>query len=683
MTEYDFEDTDRFSKRIVGGKTIDTSTWRTPDVGALNGDASVKYHDRKEAILLYLSGESDESIKQKTGIGSKQAYRLIRERCLEIHPDGSPYGWRALVHYTRMKPYRRQKKIVVDQFGLGAAGAMKTLLEKHPELRDSFEKKILSNSNSKKLVEIKKSKTRITGWFLEELRKLGYEARQEWPFNTNSKAYFTVSRYIDDLLIKNPKALAMNVGGPELVNKLKTGDGTNRPVLKFMQRVEMDAHKLDGRFCISIPLLDGDYKEKIIHRLWVIVILEVVSRAVIGYYFSTRKEVSADDALRAIKCGLNRWSPRDISFSNVAYSEKAGLLSSLGKDFVGLCWEETSVDGALAETCKTVKETLKNAVGSTLISPDSSFSQRRSKDDRPFIEAFFKNLAGKGFQRLSNTTGAKPKDKKGRDPDDVALTSRFQYEYAEELLDVLIANYNMSCHSGIGGRKPLEYATFLMKNSGLTPRYADPDLVQSFFSLRKRCRVRGGAKTGRAPFIEFGYARYTNEILQNRQDLVGTEIWVINHKENDARMVLASTISGTPLGVLRAAPPWNISPHSLSVRKAIYQASAKGKFNLAPGGDGIECFLNYVENTARGKLPVHPAYIEARRILVESAEQLVGTSMLEAAKARARELNVGSSSEPIDSKNAGVAETKPNVPKSAGNNQKPDKLPARRMASTR
>jgi hypothetical protein len=58
------------------------------------------------------------------------------------------------------------------------------------------------------------------------------------------------------------------------------------------------------------------------------------------------------------------------------------------------------------------------------------------------IQSYFRNLGSRGFQRLSNTTGGKPQDKQGRDPDEVALPSQFQYEYAEELLDVLIANYN-------------------------------------------------------------------------------------------------------------------------------------------------------------------------------------------------------------------------------------------------
>jgi hypothetical protein len=50
-----------------------------------------------------------------------------------------------------------------------------------------------------------------------------------------------------------------------------------------------------------IPQPTGGYVQKIVHRLWVVVILEVTSRAVLGYHFSMRKEVSKVDVLRALK----------------------------------------------------------------------------------------------------------------------------------------------------------------------------------------------------------------------------------------------------------------------------------------------------------------------------------------------------------------------------------------------
>jgi hypothetical protein len=672
------KDAGQFSRRLVSGSLVDTSQWATPDEGALKAEKLDDYLARKHAVSLYLSGASSESIKRSTNLCAKQAYRLIRERCLEIHSDGQPYGWRGLLKYLRIQPFKRHTKIRIDEFGTGGAGAMQSVLDRFPQLRADFNARILTNISTKKLVETRRSRRRHCAWFLDELRRHGC-TDQEWPFNTASLGYYSVCRYIDRILTTDPKALAAAAGGPDLVKKLKTGDGTRRPVTQFMQRVEMDAHKLDGRFCVSIPLLCGGYHEKIVHRLWVIVILEIVSRAVVGYYFSVRREVSKDDVLRAIKCALGRWRPRQISFCEDAYLPGAGLLSALGDKFAGLCWNETSVDGALAETCQHVRDVLRTAVGSDLIEPENSFSIRRSKDDRPFIESFFRNLSGKGFQRMTNTTGAKPQDRKGTKPEEVALTSRFQYEYAEELLDLLIANYNATPHRGISNKTPLAYASFLYEHAPQALRLSDPAVIESVFSLRKRCVVRGGAVTGRAPFVEFFYGRYTNEILQNRQDLVGKEIWVICHREDDCRIALASMLDGMSLGVLRAAPPWHTSPHSLSVRTAICQASSRGQFVISAGSDAIEVFLQYVESQAHNKLPVHPAYLEARKILIAAAEETVGATMLESAKARAKNVALAEKTaikSPSGEAAASASAVKNGAVKSA------DKLPPRRMAAT-
>jgi hypothetical protein len=680
MEVRDIDDSSHCSCRTIGRGAIDTSLWASPDEGALEERRRALYLARKEAVSLYLSGATAEAIKRLTSLSAKQAYRLIRERCLETHTDGRPYGWRGLVPWARLKQYRRRRKIHVDQFGGGAVGALQALLDAQPELRQAFEARILASASGKRLVETRQSKRRHCAWLLDQLRGLGYEQRNEWPFSTATLGYVSIGRYIDSVLSANPRALAATSGGPDLVSRLKTGDGTGRPVLKFMQRVEMDAHKLDGRrFCVSLPLMGGGFREKIVHRLWVIVILEVTSRAVLGYYFSMRREVSKDGVLRALKRALGKWCARPVSFSDKPYLPDAGLLSVLGDNFVGLCWDETSVDGALAETCQHVRDALRDTVRATLLEPKTSFSKRRSKDDRPFIEAFFWNLAGQGFQRLSNTTGAKPQDRKGRQPEEVALASRFQYEYAEELLDVLIANYNATPHSGIGNRTPLAYANFLYHHAQQSFRRVDPAVVEARFSIRKRCIVRGGAGSGRAPFVEFYYGRYTNEVLHNRHDLVGSEIWVVCHKEDDCRVALASTLDGISLGVLRAAPPWNISPHSLSVRAAISQACSHGQLTIPAGGDAIELFMRFVESQAHNRLPVHPAYLEARRILVAAADPSIGAAMLDAAMVRAQQpdstgsRNGGTSSKPA--RHHVAAQTEPATPSSM--------LPPRRMAQSR
>lgn len=624
----------QLERRHIGGHVVDSTAWPTPDEGALDAAARQHYLARKHAVTLYLEGASEATIRRLAGMGAKQAYRLIRERCLPPHPDGLPYGWRGLIPHQRIHPYTRRHKVVVDQYGHGAAGALQSLLDQHPDLRQKFDKRILSSATRGQLGERKRSCSAHWKWFLEELRGRGYEARAEWPFTTATRGYTAICRYIVRTLAAHPVAAARVIGGPELRRKLTTGDGVDRPVERLFQRVEMDAHKLDGRFCVMIPQVTGGYLPKIIHRVWVIVIIEVTSRAVIGYHMSTAREVAKEDVLRTIKKSLSPWRRRPVSFSDEAYAADAGLPAGRSEKYVGLCWDETSVDGALAQTCGHVREVLADVVGSTLLDPTVGFARRRSRDDRPFIEAFFRKLGAGGFQRMTNTTGSNPRDRQGRDPAEVAVASQFQLEYAQELLDVLIANYNATPHTSLGYRSPLAYLEFCLSRHDAKVRYANQDVVQLILSFRKKCVVKGGAAEGRRPYVNFEGARYSGEVLANRHELVGQEVWVVNHLEDDARVVQVSTLDGQVLGVLRAAPPWHRLPHSLQVRRAINSAARRRMLVIAESTDAVDAFIRFVEGQAGRKLPVHPAYLEIRRILADEADRSIGQSLLEAARAR-------------------------------------------------
>lgn len=94
----------QYSNRTIGGHSIDISAWATPDEGALIDEVRRSYYARKVAVSLYLQGFPASYIKSTSGLSAKQAYRLIRERCLETHTDGRPYGWRGLIPYLRIQP---------------------------------------------------------------------------------------------------------------------------------------------------------------------------------------------------------------------------------------------------------------------------------------------------------------------------------------------------------------------------------------------------------------------------------------------------------------------------------------------------------------------------------------------------------------------------------------------------
>lgn len=639
-------DSASLSRRCMRGiapEDLDTVNWPTINVAALSDKKRKAYLARKCAANLFLQGCSAQTIKSRTGISMDYIRRLIRHRCIVTQSDGRILGWRGLIPSIHIRGYSRHRQVRVDQWGKGASGALGAtfLACEDSRLQRRFDDRILkaardagAGADTERLKLVRFEKQMLFRWFLKELRQRQFEIREKWPFNTERQGYVTICRYIDRVLNAHPRAKVSSEGGADAIAKMKTGDGANRPVFAPFFRVECDAHKKDGRFIVLMPSADGDYVERLVHRLWVIVILEIVSRAVLGYYLSFRREVSSGDVLAAVKRALSKWKKRAISFSENAYHPDAGFPSSIDDEFVGACWDEFSVDGALAETCKRVADKLEEVVGAKIVSPYSDFSVRRSKDDRPFIESYFGTLERKGLQNLSISTGGKPADKHRRDPAKIAISSRFQLEYAEELLDVEIANYNATPHSSLPNRSPIQTLKFQLSTGRLRLRHADPREVDMLLSERVLCKVHGGAKSGRRPYINYSNARYSSELLGRRYDLAGQYIWVVQPDEDDARFVRASTEDGVDLGILRAAPPWHRSPHSVFVRKTCLALARKRLIYLANNTDPIEQLAEYEESQEDKRLPPHPGYLESRRILREYAEELAGQSMVDVAKAR-------------------------------------------------
>lgn len=621
----------RIGTRIGRASAVNLENWPGVDPDALPEERRSQYLMRRKAIEMYLAGASDADLRESTGIPRSNVYRMIADRCLMQHPDGTLVGWRGALPFYRVTSYRRSSapSIRPNSKG-GAVGSLRWLFESPggAALEAKFRKQILARSS--KLGAIKRPKQDLFTWFIKELRTAGHEARGEWPFNVEKLGYNTIVKFIDQVLNENPVRQRTLLGGKDADRKARAGDGVDRPTLRLFQRVECDAHKIDARMVVMVPTPHGGYEPRTIHRLWVIVIIEVVSRAVLGYHLSLHRECSAEDVLRTIKRALTRWSPRELQFSDNAYVAEAGLPSARHDRYLGACWDEFSVDGAMANICKRVERQLDEIVGAIVLKPQdpNSFSSRRSKDDRPFIESFFGHLAKGGFHKLSVTTGSSPKDKHGADPDEAAHATQFQLEYAEELLDTLIANYNATPHSGLGYRSPLAQLDFLTSRHPEQIRQADPEQVGRMVGIRKLCTVMGGVSKGRRPYFNFANARYSAEWLCLRTDLVGKNLWLHIENEDDARWATVSTQSGEFLGAVRAAPPWHLTPHTLYIRQSIRSLDKRRLIQLSSQCDAVEELVRYAESSENKKLQPHPAYLEARRVLQMHAERLAGQSMV-------------------------------------------------------
>lgn len=484
-------------------------------------------------------------------------------------------------------------------------------------LSDSFSANFPKNHSRER-----KPKQDLIVWFLEEAAKLSPEARASWPFTAAKQGQVTISKHIDKVLERHPDRARAVLGGPEATRKARAGDGTNRPAFRPFQRVECDAYKTDTRCVVLVPSHAGGWEPVLVHRIWVIVILEVSARCVLGYAVSVRREPSADDVLRAMKCALTQWSPRKLSFSDVAYVPGGGLPSFLGSKYCGACWDEFSVDGALANICPRVEKPMDDTVDARIIKPQdpNAYSSRRSLDDRPFIETFFRKF--RQLHKLSPSTGSKPADRRYRKPEAAAQETFFQLEYLEDLLDVVISNYNATPHTGLGMRSPLRQLEYLCSKPDVLVRQADPGEVRRLLCPRKRCIVHASEVSKTGAYVNFFNARYSAQWLRNRMDLAGDYVWIYLEDDMDARYVTASTLSGTILGGLKALPPWHLSPHTLYMRSAIRSLDSRKIIHLSKYVDPIHELVRAAEENPDKKLAAHPAYLESRRVFAAFANRM-------------------------------------------------------------
>jgi hypothetical protein len=120
----------RIGSRDGDRTQVDVSSWAPVDADALTDQRREQFLLRRKAISMYLGGATEAELKEATGLARSNAYRLIVERCLATHADGTLMGWRGALPFLRIQGYRRKTPPRVRApTGAGTVGALQWLFE--------------------------------------------------------------------------------------------------------------------------------------------------------------------------------------------------------------------------------------------------------------------------------------------------------------------------------------------------------------------------------------------------------------------------------------------------------------------------------------------------------------------------------------------------------------------------
>jgi transposase InsO family protein len=580
---------------------IDIGIWPAVDFYALSDVQRIIFSKRRLAIELYAKGETIRLIEERTGINRHQLYFLL-DRCLKIDADGRVVGFPALLKYQRIAPYTRTAPLGsahAAASGGGLGGAFAFLLEQHPPLAQWLTQKIHKRAVTLHQVSTDGPlKTRLSklgnlhAGFLTQCRAVGITAA-DYPLNTERMGIRSLSAYVTAEILTNFGEAARAAGATRLKGM---PSNTGRSAVRPYQVVEFDGHKLDVRLKIVIRDPLGFEQEFEIERIWLLVIIDVCTRAVLGYHLVLSREYSRYDVIKTIEQTLTPHRPRTFTLPDVGYGLAGGFPSGKLPELSYAIWERMRLDNAKANLASDTMAALCEFIGCA-----ADAGPPHHPDDRPYIERFFGTVASTLSSRLPGYTGSNPKDLRRALADPKGNLRLFvSLAEMEELMEASIAGYNATPHDGLNGRTPLEAMEYLVRGKGQMIWWL-PEAKRRTMCLMQtahRCRVRGYLAQGTRPHINLFQVRYTSKVLAASGALLGRELRIY-YNSDDLRSVRAFLADGSELGILKAQGAWGEIRHDLKLRREIIKLRAKKRLAFTVTQEFIDRFVEEKRKKAK------------------------------------------------------------------------------------
>jgi putative transposase len=587
------------TRRAVHRDEIDLTRWPHVDGSTLTDKKRALLARRSEAIHRYIAGATLTDIRASCGIGKGQFYHLL-DRCLQTHEDGTLFGYRGLIPYGRQDSYTRSKALPAKQVNHrgGNVGAFGLLLEAHPGLSAWLKRKIrervvlLEQLGTDTGLKLRMNGiSRLHGAFMIECRSLGLNAN-DYPFTTESVARRSLAKaYRDGVLAEFGRAA--RASGATHLKGMPVQRQAPWPGRAF-EVVEFDGHRLDLRLKIVITDPLGFEQQFEIERIWLLAILDVYSRAILGYHVSLEREYNRHDVVRTVINALVPHVPRQFVLPELANAAQDGFPSGKFPETAYAQWTWFKMDGAKANGADDVRHALTEFIG-CFIDVGPSYSP----DDRPYIERFFGTIATRLSSRLPGFTGSHPADLRRAlsDPKGdlrlcVSLTE------LEDLLEATLAAYNATPHDGLNGRTPLEAVAHSIRVQGHWLSWLPEARRRGIYLMHtpKRARVRAYLTQGQRPHVNFFGVRYTNLVLAASTALIGTEL-KLYYDSHDLRTIHAIARDGADMGLLKAQGVWGELVHDLALRQEILRQRGR-KHSATLDGQFVHAFVEAKKRAA-------------------------------------------------------------------------------------
>ncbi|WP_312817682.1 hypothetical protein [Pseudomonas sp.] len=579
-----------------------TMPWPDASVEELEPKDAGVYRHRKQALEMYLQGDTIDAIKHATTIDGSFLRKMIK-RCLTMAPDGNVYGYRAFLPHQPIKAYIRTKEVDAShwQSGAGLAGVLGATFRRYPGLESRLTALILKRrSKGKKSKEIHEFAIRAVDVHVAfiGMRRENNHPAMEWPYNTKSLGIRGLTTYIKQVREQNYERTIHISGDRGAIAHIPVGTGI--PSLTkstgLMSAIEIDAYTYDAIFILILQHENGLETYHVLKKLHLLAAVDSLTTATLWYYVVHGDDVSAESVVTLIRKMLsaNLQKP-EFTIQDLAIEPGAGFPMEVIPEMTQVLPSIIRLDNALAHLANKVSSDLRKQIGCVI-----EYGVPGRPERRPSVEHKFKRFAADLIQRFPNTTGAGPLNGRAVNPEGAAIEFMITSDELDQLTYAFFANLNAEPSAGLRFLSPLATVEQLVRKDHYIPRRPPIDMQHSLGLVRASYprTVKGGVEDGHRPYINFKKARYTSPALARSPQLVGEPI-IIKVNEVDIRVVDAYLKTGASIGPLTVQGDWAEHPHSLKVRDIINSLISRQILHRVTGECIVTTYFRYLEGNLK------------------------------------------------------------------------------------
>lgn len=528
------------------------TTWREVNTLGMTEADILKFKRQKMAVDLYIDGVKIGIIVSRTGLSKSRICQLAKRCATPIPTTGEIPGYEALIPGKVLTPQRTK---------------MERLFDEHPEIRKKirgcyFGEKAYTNERNTNI-------RTLHGIFVRECRNAGIQD-YEFPFILKDHGYGRLCEYIAKMCETETEKAIKREGKDQRQQFLSTGYGrsiTVNPIAPY-DIVQVDGHIIDVLTVVTTYGIDGIEITDIATRMWLIAVIDVATRCIIGYSVSPHMNYNQYDVLAAIRNSIAIHEHEDFKLKSLTYPECGGFPSETIPECKWASINTIMLDNAKAHLASNVVNKLTD-LGCVV-----NFGSVATPETRGIVERFFGTLERAGFHRLPNTTGSNPRDLKRRNAEKYAKDIKLTYEDVCEILEAIIAEYNNSAHGALNGYTPLEMMATKIHDARM-PIYTIPqsqrEKVLSLIHYTVERTLRGGYEKGKQLRINHEGCAYHGLDVRIPMTMKNEKV-LIEVDPNDLRIVKMYRKDGSFFCDMIAEGQYGQIPHTLNTRRLANKA---------------------------------------------------------------------------------------------------------------